>query len=112
MAASAVGQITVSSVQLHGMGCGRNWKLVKFCNGELMGRKVQLKTGASRSAYTKNVKPQHRICMSLTADLSTESKVYLTPFISFSSTTNTSHFYYNISLFKGKDSERYISLHL
>jgi len=88
MAASAGGHITVSSVQLHGMGCRRNWKLVKFCNGELMGRKVQFKTGSARTAYTKNVKPQHHICMSLTADLSTEAKVYFTPFVSFSSTTS------------------------
>ncbi|KOM33829.1 hypothetical protein LR48_Vigan01g338500 [Vigna angularis] len=77
MAASAGGQITVSStVQLHGMGCGRNWKLVKFCNGELMGRKLHFKTASPTTACSKNVKPQHHICMSLTTDLlSTESKL-------------------------------------
>ena len=79
MAASAGGQITLSStVQLHGVACSRNWKLVKFCNGEVMGRKLVLKSAYGGS--TKDVRhhqQQQHICMSLTADVSTESKVYL-----------------------------------
>ncbi|KAG4929235.1 hypothetical protein AAZX31_17G015200 [Glycine max] len=77
MAASAGGQITLSStVQLHGVACSRNWKLVKFCNGEVMGRKLVLKSAYGGS--TKDVRhhqQQQHICMSLTADVSTESKL-------------------------------------
>lgn len=76
MAASAGGQITLSStVQLHGVTCNRNWKLVKFCNGEVMGRKLLLKNGGGSTKDFK--RQQQHICMSLTADVSTESKVYL-----------------------------------
>lgn len=76
MAASAGGQITLSStVQLHGVACSRNWKLVKFCNGEVMGRKLLLKNGGGSTKDFK--RQQQHICMSLTADVSTESKVYL-----------------------------------
>lgn len=72
MAVSAGGQITLSStVQLHGVAC-RNWRLVKFCNGEVMGRKLELKSGG---ANTKDVRRLQHICMSLTADTFTESKL-------------------------------------
>ena len=74
MAASAGGQITLSStVQLHGVTCNRNWKLVKFCNGEVMGRKLLLKNGGGSTKDFK--RQQQHICMSLTADVSTESKL-------------------------------------
>lgn len=45
----------------------RNWRLVKFCNGELMGKKLKLK------AIKNNVR--QRVCMSLTADVVGEAKV-------------------------------------
>ena len=73
--------MSVSSVvQLRGPTglSSRKWKLVKFCNGEVMGRKLRLTQleqhgGGGGSGCTKNVR-QH-ICMSLTADMATESKV-------------------------------------
>ncbi|KAJ1427207.1 Trimeric LpxA-like superfamily [Sesbania bispinosa] len=79
MAVSAGGQIMLSStVQLReptGLA-SRKWRLVRFCNGEVMGRKLKLQSGVSgtgSNGCTKNVR-QH-ICMSLTADVSTASKL-------------------------------------
>ena len=48
---------------------------MKFCNGEVMGRKLLLKNGGGSTKDFK--RQQQHICMSLTADVSTESKVYL-----------------------------------
>lgn len=79
MAVSAGGQIMLSStVQLReatGLG-GRKWGLVKFSNGEIMGRKLELQGCGGSGGRTKNVGQQH-ICMSLTADVASESKVPL-----------------------------------
>lgn len=77
MAVSASGQLMLSStVQLRepGMVSSRNLKVVKFCNGEMMGRKIELHAatnGCTKNVYRKN------ISMSLTADVASESKVYL-----------------------------------
>ena len=54
---------------------GRNWRLVKFCNGELMGKKVNM-SPKYQGVSNKNVKTN--ICMSLTANIAGESKVNVT----------------------------------
>ncbi|KAJ7980093.1 Glucose-1-phosphate adenylyltransferase [Quillaja saponaria] len=78
MAVSADCRISVSSaVQLRGVtgSIGRNCRLAKFCNGELMGKKLKLsqlkQQGVARS--TKNVR--QKVCMSLTANVAAESKL-------------------------------------
>ncbi|XP_039685720.1 glucose-1-phosphate adenylyltransferase large subunit 1, chloroplastic [Medicago truncatula] len=63
-----------STVQLRepGMVSSRNLKVVKFCNGEMMGRKIELHAatnGCTKNVYRKN------ISMSLTADVASESKL-------------------------------------
>jgi glucose-1-phosphate adenylyltransferase len=78
MAVSASGQIMLSStVKLREptLVSSRNLRLVKFCNGEMMGRKIELHVGGSNGCI-KNV-TRKNISMSLTADVATESKVYL-----------------------------------
>lgn len=55
---------------------GRNWGLVKFCNGEMMGKKMKVKLTQFQKGSgggSNNVK-QH-VCMSLTANVAVESKV-------------------------------------
>lgn len=51
---------------------GTNLKVVKFCNGELMGKKLKYTKFQLRSNV---VKPN--ICMSLTTDIAGEAKVSL-----------------------------------
>lgn len=65
-----------STVKLHepkGVASSRNWRLVKYCNGEVMGRKLELQVGAGSSSSTCCTKKH--ISMSLTADVANESKV-------------------------------------
>lgn len=56
------------------MMASRNLKVMKFSNGEMMGRKIELHVG--NNGCTKNV-VRKNISMSLTADVAYESKVYL-----------------------------------
>lgn len=62
--------------QLHGAAglVGRKWSLVKFCNGQLMGKKLKLtQLQQIKNGSTKNVK--QLVCMSLTAGVASEAKV-------------------------------------
>ncbi|CAK8564348.1 unnamed protein product [Lathyrus sativus] len=75
MAVSARGQIMLSStVKLREatIMTSRNMKVLKFCNGEMMGRKIELHVGSN--GCTKNV-VRKNISMSLTADVANESKL-------------------------------------
>lgn len=65
-ALSAAGQLHNTTAAL----TGRNLRVVKFCNGELMGKKLKFTKFQLRSNV---VKPN--ICMSLTADVAGEAKV-------------------------------------
>jgi len=79
MAVSASGQMMLSStVKLRepGMVTSRN---LKFCNGEMMGRKIEFH--AASNGCTKSV-TRKNISMSLTADVASESKVYLNALLS------------------------------
>ncbi|CAJ2649540.1 unnamed protein product [Trifolium pratense] len=74
MAVSASGQIMLSSTVKLREPSSRNMRLVKFCNGEMMGRKIELHVGGSNGCI-KNV-TRKNISMSLTAaDVATESKL-------------------------------------
>lgn len=75
MAVTANGRITLSAtVQLDGTArfYGRKGRLVKFCNGELMGEKLNFAPLEQRS---KNNSMKNPVCMSLTADFAGETKV-------------------------------------
>ncbi|XP_054805818.1 glucose-1-phosphate adenylyltransferase large subunit 1, chloroplastic isoform X2 [Prosopis cineraria] len=81
MAVSADCRISLSaSVQLRGARglAGRNWKLVKFSNGELMGQKLMLPkllqqgNGNTHCTHNNIMQP---ISLSLTADFTSESKL-------------------------------------
>lgn len=78
MAVSADCRISLLAAgQLRGAAglAGRNWRLVKFCNGEVMGTKLKqthLQQYIARGV-TKNVR--QRVCMSLTADVTSETKL-------------------------------------
>lgn len=51
------------------------WRVVKFCNGELMGGKVKPKMAQlSANGGAAEIARQH-VCMSLTADVASEGKV-------------------------------------
>ncbi|NP_001312715.1 glucose-1-phosphate adenylyltransferase large subunit 3, chloroplastic/amyloplastic-like [Nicotiana tabacum] len=65
-ALSAAGQLHNTTAAL----TGRNLRVVKFCNGELMGKKLKFTKFQLRSNV---VKPN--ICMSLTADVAGEAKL-------------------------------------
>lgn len=53
---------------------GRNWGLVKFCDGEMMGKKLKLTQHVQQgSGGNKNVR--RHVSMSLTADVVGELKV-------------------------------------
>lgn len=62
-----------AATQLRGAAglVGRNWRLVKFCNGEVMGKKLKLGINGN----TKSKKVRQRVSMSLTADIASEAKV-------------------------------------
>jgi glucose-1-phosphate adenylyltransferase len=83
MAVAADGLISLSAAAgLRGATglAGRNWGLVKFCDGEMMGKKLKLKLtqlqqGGGGGSGNNNVK-QH-VCMSLTTNVAGESKVNL-----------------------------------
>ncbi|GMN46621.1 hypothetical protein TIFTF001_015809 [Ficus carica] len=78
MAVSADCRISLTAAgQLRGAAglAGRNWRLVKFRNGEVMGTKLK-QTQLQQSiacGFTKNVR--QRVCMSLTADVTSETKL-------------------------------------
>lgn len=75
MAFTANGHIALSATgQLHGPTRlhQRNGRLVKFCNGELMGEKLKFAPIQTRKKANAIVT---RICNTLTADLSGETKV-------------------------------------
>lgn len=52
----------------------RNLKVLKFCNAQMMGQKIELHVGSN--GCTKNV-VRKNISMSLATDVANESKVYL-----------------------------------
>uniref|UniRef100_A0A2P2LH47 Glucose-1-phosphate adenylyltransferase n=1 Tax=Rhizophora mucronata TaxID=61149 RepID=A0A2P2LH47_RHIMU len=56
-----------------GLG-GRNLRLVKFADGELMGNKLKLPQPHCQGAHSKQVKGL-QVCMSLTANIAGESRV-------------------------------------
>ncbi|OMO61247.1 Trimeric LpxA-like protein [Corchorus capsularis] len=76
MALSADGRLSLSTAgQLRGNVAlpRRDWRLVKFCNGELMGKKLNMMKRQCNSS-NKNVK--QNICMSLTTNnIAGESKL-------------------------------------
>ncbi|KAL9408021.1 hypothetical protein AB3S75_046547 [Citrus x aurantiifolia] len=78
MALSADGRFSLSATgQLRGatgLAAGsRNWRLVKPCNGELMGTKLNTNAKRRNEAGSKLV--QKQVCMTLTADIAGESKL-------------------------------------
>jgi len=82
MAVAADGLISLSAAAgLRGATglAGRNWGLVKFCDGEMMGKKLKLKLTQFQQGGggggSNNVK-QH-VFMSLTTNVAGESKVSL-----------------------------------
>lgn len=77
MVVSADCRISLSAAsQLRGAAglAGRNWRLVKFCNGEVMGKKLK-QTQLQQSIVGVNKNVRQRVCMSLTANVTGESKV-------------------------------------
>lgn len=78
MAFSTDCRISLSATsQLRGAAglAGKNWRLVKFCNGEAIGKKLkQTKLQQSLGGVT-NKNARQRVCMSLTADVASEAKV-------------------------------------
>ncbi|XP_030470470.1 glucose-1-phosphate adenylyltransferase large subunit 3, chloroplastic/amyloplastic-like isoform X2 [Syzygium oleosum] len=76
MAVSADGRVSLSATgQLRGTTglVGRSWKMAKFCNGELMGKKLKM-SQTGRGVNGKSDVKRH-VCMSLTADIAGESKL-------------------------------------
>ncbi|XP_028118644.1 glucose-1-phosphate adenylyltransferase large subunit 3, chloroplastic/amyloplastic [Camellia sinensis] len=76
MAVSADGRITLSAAgQLNGSGglAGKNWRLVKFCNGELMGKKMKMTLLHQGMIKKSNVRPH--VSMSLTVNVAGEAKL-------------------------------------
>lgn len=78
MAVSADGRVSLSATgQLRGATglAGRSWKMVKFCNGELMGKK--LKMGQPGHGVNGKSDGGRHVSMSLATDIAGESKVKL-----------------------------------
>ncbi|CAL5337704.1 unnamed protein product [Camellia sinensis] len=75
MALSADGRITLSAAgQLSGATASLAGKrLVKFCNGELMGKKLKLKMIHLQKGVKGNVRPH--VCMTLTTNVAGEAKL-------------------------------------
>ncbi|CAL5413328.1 unnamed protein product [Camellia sinensis] len=76
MAVSADGRIALSAAgQLNGSGglAGKNWRLVKFCNGELMGKKMKMTLLHQGMIKKSNVRPH--VSMSLTVNVAGEAKL-------------------------------------
>ncbi|PKI37459.1 hypothetical protein CRG98_042156, partial [Punica granatum] len=76
MSLSAAGQLH-GAIGLGGGSRGNNSKLVKFGNGELMGKKIILaQAGVSGGSLgrSKNANTKQGIRMSLTADFAADSK--------------------------------------
>lgn len=79
MAVSADGRVSLSAAgQLRGATglVGRNWKMAKFCNGELMGKKLKMSQTGHRGVNGKS-DVRIQVSMSLTADIAGEAKVKL-----------------------------------
>lgn len=77
MAVAADGRISLSVAgQLRGATrlAGRNWGLVKFCDGEMMGKKLKL-TQQVQQGSGGNMNVRRHVSMSLTADVVGELKV-------------------------------------
>lgn len=79
MALSADGRIALSAAgQLRGTTglVGRNMKDVKFCNGEMMGKKLKLTQQLLHQAAGGKLGVKQNVCMSLTtADIATDGKL-------------------------------------
>ncbi|XP_030536113.1 glucose-1-phosphate adenylyltransferase large subunit 3, chloroplastic/amyloplastic [Rhodamnia argentea] len=77
MAVSADGRVSLSAAgQLRSTAglAGRSWKMAKFCNGELMGKKLKMShPGHGRVNGKSDVRS--RVSMSLTADIAGEAKL-------------------------------------
>ncbi|XP_007034659.2 PREDICTED: glucose-1-phosphate adenylyltransferase large subunit 3, chloroplastic/amyloplastic [Theobroma cacao] len=76
MTVSADGRLSLSAAgQLRGNVAlaGRNSRLVKFCNGELMGKKLSMTPKHQGLSSNKNAR--QTICMSLTTNIAGESKL-------------------------------------
>ncbi|XAR57226.1 Glucose-1-phosphate adenylyltransferase [Bertholletia excelsa] len=77
MAASADGRIALSAAGrlngTRGLRGGRNWRLVKFCNGEMMGKKLSLTVSHQGKKKANDVMP--RVCMSLTTNVAGVAKL-------------------------------------
>ncbi|XP_057956772.1 glucose-1-phosphate adenylyltransferase large subunit 3, chloroplastic/amyloplastic [Malania oleifera] len=76
MAVSADGRMTFSAAGICGRtaAAGRSWRLLKFCNGEAMGKKLNLLTKFHQGHRKTTIAGQH-VCMSLTADVLVETKL-------------------------------------
>uniref|UniRef100_A0A5B7B003 Glucose-1-phosphate adenylyltransferase n=1 Tax=Davidia involucrata TaxID=16924 RepID=A0A5B7B003_DAVIN len=57
-----------------GLAAGRNWRPVKFCNGELMGEKLELAQLHQKTIAISNTGRQH-VCMSLITNVAGEAKL-------------------------------------
>ncbi|KAF8015692.1 hypothetical protein BT93_H1267 [Corymbia citriodora subsp. variegata] len=78
MAVSADGRVSLSATgQLRGATglAGRSWKMAKFCNGELMGKKLKMSQAGHGINGKSDVK--RHVSMSLTADVAGEVKIKL-----------------------------------
>lgn len=81
MAAAADGRISLSAAgRLRGaMGlAGRNWRLVKFCDGEMMGTKLNVTRRLQQAGACSINNVKKHVCMSLTTNVAAapgESKV-------------------------------------
>lgn len=76
MAVSTDGQIALSAAgQLHGMAglAGKSWREVKFCNGEMMGKKLKM-TQPHRRTCSNRSAGKH-VYMSLTTEIPLDAKV-------------------------------------
>ncbi|KAB1214228.1 Glucose-1-phosphate adenylyltransferase large subunit 1, chloroplastic [Morella rubra] len=76
MAVAADGRISLAGAgRLHGATglAGRNWRLVKFCDGEMMGKKLKLRQLRHGPVGGNNVKSH--VCMSVATNVAGESKL-------------------------------------
>lgn len=85
-----------AATQLHAAAglVGRDWRLVKFCNGEVMGKKLKLQgNNLSYNMTKKNKHARQRVLsMSLTADIASEAKVSSLPLF-YAHLYNTLHMF-------------------
>lgn len=74
MAVSTDARISLSAAgQLHGTTglAGRSLRQVKFCNGEMMGKKLKM----TQLGMFRNKSVGKHVCMSLATDVAADSKV-------------------------------------